>query len=261
MNDIEIRLRIVKYLDAKASPSMETGFAFVDLAPVAKLLSLDEGEFRSKHVGFLESKGIIEVNPPDTLRARLSDIGYELFLDEEIESHLGPQIEAEAQHPVPQSKASIPGERAKAFGVFIALSTKDEEHLEQLENHLSLLRRQGKILPWNFRRIGAGDDWRGEIDNHLDSADIILLLISADFIASEYCWDVEMKRALERHRSGEARIIPIIVRDCDWHNAPFGKFQALPRHGKPVTAWQSWDQAYADIARGIRKVVDELSGP
>jgi hypothetical protein len=91
------------------------------------------------------------------------------------------------------------------------------------------------------------------------SARIILLLISADFIASDYCWDVEMKRAMERHECGAARVIPIILRPIDdWRNAPFSKLQALPKDARPVTTWPNQDEAFVDIARGIRAVAKEL---
>ena len=92
----------------------------------------------------------------------------------------------------------------------------------------------------------------------MNTAQIILLLISADFLASGYCYGVEMRRALERYSLGEARIIPIILRDVDWVGAPFAEFQALPKDAKPVTSWQNIDEAFADIARGIRKMIDEI---
>jgi hypothetical protein len=93
----------------------------------------------------------------------------------------------------------------------------------------------------------------------LNSARVILLLISADFLASPYCYDVEMKRALERHEAGEVRVIPIILRPCDWHASPFSKLQALPKDGKPVTEWQPQDKGFTDAARGIRAAVVELT--
>ena len=85
-----------------------------------------------------------------------------------------------------------------------------------------------------------------------------MLLVSADFVASDYCYDVEMKRALERHDAGKARVIPIILRAVDWHSVPLGKLQALPKDGKPVTLWPDRDSAWNDVATGIRKVVEQL---
>jgi predicted RecA/RadA family phage recombinase len=149
----------------------------------------------------------------------------------------------------------------KPIEVFFSYSHKDEELRDELEKHLSILRRQGVITGWHDRRIGAGKEWEGEIDEHLNTADVILLLISADFLASDYCYDKEMRRALERHDAGEARVIPVILRPVDWEGASFGKLQALPKDAKPVTDWPNRDKAFLDIARGIRTAVEELAGP
>ena len=143
--------------------------------------------------------------------------------------------------------------------VFYAYSHKDEELREQLENHLAILRRQGVITDWHDRKIKAGKKWEGEIDEHLNTARIILLLISSDFMASDYCCNVEMEQAMERHEAGEARVIPVILRSVDWEGAPFGDLQALPRDGVAVTQWEDQDEAFTDIAKGIREVVEELN--
>ena len=143
--------------------------------------------------------------------------------------------------------------------VFYSYSHLDEELRIQLEKHLSLLRRQGAISGWHDRRIGAGTEWAGQIDDHLNDAHVILLLISSDFLASDYCYDVEMTRALERHDSGEALVIPVILRAADWQTGPFSKLQALPKDAKPVTSWDNRDEAFTDVARGIRAAVEELA--
>lgn len=145
------------------------------------------------------------------------------------------------------------------IGVFYSYSHKDEELRQELENHLATLRRQDIIIDWHDRRIGAGREWAGEIDEHLNTAHVILLLISSDFIASDYCYDVEMQRAMERHEAKEARVIPIILRPVDWEEAPFGRLLALPTDGEAVTLWDNQDAAFRDIARGIREVVEELN--
>jgi anti-sigma regulatory factor (Ser/Thr protein kinase) len=116
-------------------------------------------------------------------------------------------------------------------------------------------RRNEIITEWHDRQIGAGEDWKSSIDERLERADIILLLVSADFLESDYCFDIEMKRALQRHDAGEARVIPIIVRACDWTSSPFGRLQALPRDGKPVSSWESPDEAWASVASEIRGAV------
>ena len=143
--------------------------------------------------------------------------------------------------------------------IFYAYSHRDEELRVQLENHLSILKHQGLIEGWHDRKISAGREWEGEIDENLNAAHIILLLVSSDFIASDYCYDVEMTRAMERHEAREARVIPIILRSVDWKGAPFGKLHMLPRNATAVTQWSDQDEAFTDIARGIRKVVGELN--
>lgn len=139
--------------------------------------------------------------------------------------------------------------------VFFSYTHVDESLRDQLEIHLSLLKREGLITAWHDRRIVAGSNLDDSIDEQLERADIILLLVSANFIASEYCFATEMKRAMERHKAGEARIIPVILRACDWHTAPFGKLNAVPTDGRPVTSWPNQDEAFADIAKSIRAAV------
>lgn len=143
--------------------------------------------------------------------------------------------------------------------VFFSYSHKDEDLRDELAKQLSILKRQGVITTWHDREISAGTEWAGAIDAHMNSAQVILLLISADFLASDYCWDIEVKRAMERHQAGEARVIPVILRPVDyWQEAPFGKLQAFPINAKPVTTWDNRDAAFVDVAQAIRKVVKEL---
>jgi hypothetical protein len=153
-----------------------------------------------------------------------------------------------------------PPERPAApLSLFYSYSSRDGALRDELETHLTLLRRQGFISGWHDRRVEAGTEWERQIDQHLNAADIILLLVSADFLASDYCYDLEMTRALERHGAGAARVIPVILRPCDWQSAPFGKLQAQPKGGKPVTSWRKKDEAFTDIARGIREAVVSLA--
>lgn len=170
------------------------------------------------------------------------------------------QPEAEPPSPAvaPQPEPKY-GSKNQAIEVFFSYAHEDEELRDELAKHLKLLERQKVIAAWHDREIGAGTEWKQSIEQRLNSAQVILLLISADFLASGFCWGVELKRAMERHETGEARVIPIILREVDWKGAPFGKLQALPRNAEPVTNWQNRDQAFADIARGIRKAVEELT--
>jgi internalin A len=145
-----------------------------------------------------------------------------------------------------------------AVRLFYSYSHKDESLRNELETHLKLLQRVGLIEAWHDRKIEAGDDWKKEIDKNLEDADIILLLVSADFIASDYCYEKEMKRALERHEKKEARVIPVIVRDVNWKIAQFAKLQPLPKDGKAVTTWPDRDTAWRNVSEGIEKVVEEI---
>jgi internalin A len=150
-------------------------------------------------------------------------------------------------------------ERKQAARLFYSYSHKDESFKNELETHLKLLHRQGLIEPWSDRNINAGEDWKQKIDENLERADIILLLVSSDFIASDYCYEKEMKRALERHEKKQALIIPVIVRNVDWQDAPFSKLQALPTDGKAVTLWNDKDSAWRNVSEGIKKIAKEIN--
>jgi len=143
--------------------------------------------------------------------------------------------------------------------LFYSYSHKDNALRDKLEEALAMLKRQGLIAEWHDRRISAGEEWKGAIDKNLDEAQVILLLISFSFLASDYCYDEEMKRALDRHERREAKVIPIILRPCDWQGALFGKLQALPRDGKAITSWSNRDEAFTDVALGIRRAVEAMT--
>jgi hypothetical protein len=145
-----------------------------------------------------------------------------------------------------------------ALKVFYSYAHEDEDMRDKLHTHLKILERQGLIEGWYDRDITGGSEWEKEIIDNLQSAQIILLLISSDFLASDFCWSKEMDLAMERHEDNAARVIPIIVRDCDWSGAPFGKLQALPKNARPVEAWSNRNEAFTDVARGIRKVAEQL---
>lgn len=146
----------------------------------------------------------------------------------------------------------------RAVRLFYSYSHKDETFRNQLETHLKLLHRGGFIEAWHDRKIGAGDDWRQSIDDNLNRADIILLLVSADFIASDYCYEKEMEAALMRQDRGEARVVPIIVRDVNWGKTPFSKLQALPKDGRAVSLWGKRDSAWRNVAEGIERLTEEI---
>jgi hypothetical protein len=143
--------------------------------------------------------------------------------------------------------------------VFFSYSHADEALRDQLETQLTMLKRQGVIETWHDRRIGAGEEWAAAIDHHVETDDIILLLVSPDFLASNYCYDVELRRAMQRHEDGEAVVIPVILRACDWHGAPFGKLQAVPKDGKPITLMPDRDSALLEVAQAVRGAAERIS--
>lgn len=136
--------------------------------------------------------------------------------------------------------------------LFFSYSHKDEELRNELEAHLALLKRQGVISSWHDRRITAGRDLTQTISSELESSQIILLLVSAHFLASDYCFEKEMTRALEKHKDGSAVVIPVILHPCDWHSAPFGHLRATPTDGKPVSMYANQHEAFAIVAKDVR---------
>jgi hypothetical protein len=142
--------------------------------------------------------------------------------------------------------------------LFYSYSSKDESLRAELETHLSSLRRDGVIEPWSFRKISPGEEWDAAIAKELDRADIVLLLVSADFLNSDYCWGIEVKRALERHARGEAVVVPVILRPCDWQTQDFARLQALPSGAKPVVKRRLRDDAWTDVVQGVRRVAEQL---
>jgi len=144
------------------------------------------------------------------------------------------------------------------FSIFISYAHRDRALREELEAHLSNLRRQNVITSWYDGDISPGTDWKSQIMEHLNTDQIILLLISADFIASDFCYSVEMVQAIARHDANQARVLPIILRPTDWQGAPFAKLQVLPTGGKAVTSWPTHDDAFLNIVQGIRGAIDDL---
>ncbi|MEN8447434.1 MAG: TIR domain-containing protein, partial [Cyanobacteria bacterium J06555_13] len=148
--------------------------------------------------------------------------------------------------------------RTDALRLFYSYSHKDETLRDQLDTHLKILERQGLILPWHDRRIMGGENWATEIDNNLKQADIVLLLVSADFIASDYCYEIEMKQAMERHQQGEAKVIPIALRPADWDGTPFKALQGFPTDMKAVTQWSDRDAAWLNVETGIKNAIEAI---
>lgn len=139
--------------------------------------------------------------------------------------------------------------------LFFSYSHKDEELRDELETHLSTLKREGLIAALHDRRITAGDRLDDAIHAYLEEADVILCLLSPDFIESDYCYSREMTRALERHATGEAKVIPVVVRHCDWRNTPLAQLRGTPRDNRPVRSWPDRDEAWFDVAQDVRAAV------
>src|SRR6266849_1665753 len=148
----------------------------------------------------------------------------------------------------------------KPLQVFCCYAREDQALLLKLKKHLKPLQRDGLIIVQTDIDVSPGEEWEQKISHYLETAQIILLLISSDFMDSDYCYSKEIVRAMERHKCGEACVIPIILRFTSWHGAPFGKLQALPTNAEPVTSriWQTTDEAFLDVTKGIEKSVEEL---
>lgn len=142
--------------------------------------------------------------------------------------------------------------------LFFSYSHRDEPLRDELAKHLKILEREGLVSSWHDRKILAGDIWDDQITINQETADIILLLISADFIASRYCWDIEITRAMALHESGNACVIPVLLRSVDWTNAPFSKLQAVPQNAQPVTHFSNQDVAFEFITKQVRQVATKL---
>jgi hypothetical protein len=155
--------------------------------------------------------------------------------------------------------ASSPSEpRPKALKVFTSYSHRDEELKDELIKHLEPLKRLNLIDEWHDRKILAGDKWDNAISDALERADIVLLVISIDFINSKYCYDIEMERALDRERRGEAVVIPVIARACMWRSSEFARLQATPTDGKAIASWPDRDEALTVVAERVREVAERL---
>jgi TIR domain/HEAT repeats len=139
--------------------------------------------------------------------------------------------------------------------VFYSYSHKDAELRERLGTYLAPLAHQKKIAEWHDRKIEPGADWETEINSHLESANLILLLVSADFLASEYCFGVEVEKALIRLKRGEAKVVPVLLKPCLWKESPFSELQIIPRDARAITSWASPEEALNDVAAEISKLV------
>ncbi len=147
------------------------------------------------------------------------------------------------------------------MNILLSYAHEDDEWRQQLRTHLAALEQDFGVRIWDDRAIPAGGEWKEAIEEQLRTADIVLLLVSPDFRASEFIRSVELRQALERHDLGEARVIPVILRACEWQSAPFARLQPLPRSGKPLASWDDRDEAFFEVVRELREIISAPGDP
>ena len=221
-----------------------------------RLLAIIRSDFDHIHsdIKKLEPTELVPVpGHPDVTVKHEDLLAFENSGVPNVQVNVGGRIES---MPVGKLLSSVDVKRAKgsAVPVFISYTHKDERFREDLEAHLKLLQRQGLIEMWHDRRIGPGREWPEEIDKNLERAGIILLLISADFINSNFCWDKERTKAMELRRRGRADVIPVVVRSVNWKSSDLSKLQALPKDAKPVDEWDKPDAAWSSVAAKIEEM-------
>lgn len=143
--------------------------------------------------------------------------------------------------------------------IFFSYAHADEELMNEVRRQLIVFERQERIIKWYDRMIPAGSSWRTQIDERIKSARIILLFMSPHFIESQYCYEIEGKIALERSRTGDATVIPVVLRPCAWEASPFSELQALPLDARAISSWDDIDEASLDVARRVMQVVDSIN--
>ena len=148
-------------------------------------------------------------------------------------------------------------ENSKVY-IFTSYAHEDESLKDEMDKYLKVLKRSGKIETWNDRALIPGQEWNQTIMDELKKANIILLLVSVDFNASDFIWDKELAHAMKRHEEGTAFVVPIILRRCKWTDMPYAKLQALPHNATPITEYENRDQAFTEVATGIERLVDHI---
>lgn len=144
--------------------------------------------------------------------------------------------------------------------IFISYSHKDQKYMQKLLTHLSALKRSEQVDVWYDHNIDAGQEWAKEINTNLQTADVILLLVSAFFLQSDYCYSLEMKHALKRHRDNNACVIPVLVRPAEWEDTPLHDLQAVPRGARPVQSWSDEDEAFLSIIQDLKNAIANRYG-
>lgn len=240
-------------------------------SPMRYLAFYEEFARRAPHVAVQETKkpGTGHVDQPKPILSDLLNLEQERqMLEQELidlfsgngdparEGELRAALERNtSQRLHAAQREQSPG--GKAAAVFVSYAHEDEAMRSKLSDHLGGLRHGRFIKDWSDGQIVPGQEWGPEIIRRLEEADIVLLLVTSSFLGSEFIGRVELARALERHRRGAAIVIPVILKPADWQSAGLAGLQALPKNGKAVSTWSDHDAAYLDIAKGLRRAIDD----
>ena len=219
------------------------------------------------HAAIPGARGFVFNTDPAPL-IRYFDIGTRLTLSDEASPAPMPRVLRTGDDSAVEPDASAAAHRRQGAGnqhrrpmagaglkVFVSYSHKDERYRERLDISLAQLRRDNVISTWHDKKILPGEEWDREIDENLNSADLVLLLVSPDFLASDYAYSREMAQALERHKYGSVIVVPIILRPSDWLHSRLAPLQALPSRGRAVSSWPNRDAAWLDVVQGLRRII------
>lgn len=209
---------------------------------------------------FLDKLREMSGDPPELVnnRALREALGWDEDRYDRIKQQLSTEELILRSRGGPGGSVGLAAPENQALKVFISYSHADEALKDTLLKHLKPLERMKLITSWHDRKLMAGDNWGAEISRNLEEADLVLLLVSIDFINSRYCYDIELDKALERHQAGECKVVPIILRGCLWQHTPFATLQALPRDAVPAVSWSDLDMAMSNIAEGIRTLANDV---
>lgn len=234
-------------------PTPERLRRFLHFLPLGTsvLLNLPE-EGSMRHIAFeavdeLRRRGLIDVEFFDRLIEERPDYDARI---KQIQSEWLIDINTWGESPRPEQE---PQTHADTPAVFVSYSRRDSDFFEELATHLKVLQRKGSIRLWHEGRIRAGHEWEQVIQLQIKQANIVILLVSADLLSSDFMWEQEFKEVLKRHQRGETVIIPIIVRPCAWSDSPIASLEVLPPSGKPVSLSPDTDRVWVDVAKHINK--------
>ncbi len=195
----------------------------------------------------------------DTYGRELNKLNYSIMSMLDSTNFSGIINTPPPHHPAsrtnPYFKPSEEGGQNGKKNVFLSYAKADEALQKRLRVHLSPLRRNNHINDWSEEEILPGAEMGEAVKQRLHNADIILLLVSPDFIASDKIWETDVKIAMERHEKSEAVVVPIILKPCQWKEMPFGNLQPLPTNGLPASDWGDSEQAFFNVAEGIKKLL------